>query len=171
MPEQLSNAQRSRVMATVKSQDTLPELRVRRLVHRMGFRYRLHGRDLPGTPDIVLPRLRKVINVHGCFWHAHRCRHGRRRPVSNSAYWRNKLRRNVIRDRQTRKRLHRAGWSELVVWECELRAIESAASRIFAFLRGDSSPQQARRPERRTIPGHIGKQPPRTGRRIGLGTP
>lgn len=121
-------------MAAVKSRDTKPELIVRRLVHSLGFRFRLHRRDLPGTPDIVLPRLRKIINVHGCFWHRHTCRHGRREPVINAAYWRAKRMGNAVRDRRNLRKLRRAGWRVLVVWECQTRSIERLYERIGSFL-------------------------------------
>ena len=121
-------------MASVKSRNTKPEIVVRRLVHRLGFRFRLHRRDLPGTPDIVLPRLRKVINVHGCFWHLHYCTHARRAPVNNGEYWRRKRLRNVARDRRTSELLKQAGWIPLVVWECELNQIERLTKRIRHFL-------------------------------------
>lgn len=111
--------QRSEIMARVKSGDTRPEMVVRRIVHGLGYRYRLHRRDLPGTPDLVLPRHRKVIFVHGCFWHQHRCPRGDRRPKSNQEYWIPKLQRNVQRDRRARRQLNRLGWSVLVVWECQ----------------------------------------------------
>src|SRR5689334_13283034 len=99
MPEKLTKAERSRVMAAVTSRDTTPEMIVRRFVHRLGYRFRLHRRDLPGTPDVVLPKLRKVINVHGCFWHLHTCAHARRMPVNNAEYWAEKRKRNAERDR------------------------------------------------------------------------
>src|SRR5260370_28556593 len=116
MVDKLTKAARSRVMAAVKSKDTTPELVVRRLVHRMGFRYRLHDSSLPGCPDLVLPRLRKIIIVNGCFWHMHLC--GRCRiPSSRRSYWVKKLRRNAMRDKQNMRALRHAGWKTLVVWE------------------------------------------------------
>lgn len=121
-------------MAAVKSRDTKPELAVRRLVHRMGFRFRLHRRDLPGTPDMVFPRLHKVINVHGCFWHAHSCRHARVAPVNNAEYWKRKRAGNVARDKRTSRLLKKDGWSILTVWECELCEIERLMNRLRAFL-------------------------------------
>ena len=135
MPETLTKEQRSGVMASVKSRDTKPEIVVRQLVHRLGFRFRLHRRDLPGTPDIVLPRLRKVINVHGCFWHFHTCQHARRAPVNNGEYWRRKRLRNAARDRQTTKLLANTGWKELIVWECEIRHERRLLALIDRFLR------------------------------------
>ena len=116
-----SRAERSRIMAAVKSQDTTPELVARRIAHALGYRYRLHVRALPGCPDMVLPRLRKIINVHGCFWHMHAC--GRCRiPASRRRYWEEKLRRNRERDRRTLRALRRANWRVLVVWECQTTA-------------------------------------------------
>jgi len=117
----VSVRRRSAIMARVRSQDTKPELRVRRLVHRLGYRYRLHRRDLPGAPDLVFPARRKVIFVHGCFWHQHRCPRGARQPANNSAYWLKKLEANQRRDRANRRRLAALGWGVLVLWECRLR--------------------------------------------------
>lgn len=121
------------MMASVRSKDTMPELWVRRLVHSLGYRFRLHRRDLPGTPDLVFPRLRKVIFVHGCFWHQHgRCRAGHV-PRSNVAYWIPKLTGNVARDRLNLRRLRQAGWNALTVWECELHR-KKLPAKIRAFL-------------------------------------
>jgi DNA mismatch endonuclease (patch repair protein) len=135
MPERLTQAERSRLMAAVKSRDTTPEMVVRRLVHRLGYRFRLHRRDLPGTPDLVLPRLRKVINVHGCFWHMHACQRRRRDPVNNADYWRRKREGNVARDARNVKKLSRRGWKILVVWECQTRDILKLTARIATFLK------------------------------------
>jgi len=121
-------------MAAVKSKDTVPELLVRRLVHRLGYRFRLHRRDLPGTPDIVLPRLRKIINVHGCFWHMHTCRHARRAPVTNAAYWRKKRLGNAARDRRVLRCLRRNGWQVLTIWECQTRDLLGLSRRLMRFL-------------------------------------
>jgi DNA mismatch endonuclease (patch repair protein) len=112
---------------------------VRRLVHALGYRYRLHVRGLPGTPDLVLARHGKVINVSGCFWHMHHC--GRCRvPASGRAYWVRKLRRNAERDRRTRRALARLGWRVLVVWECQTTAAKRAwlRGRLAAFLGADA---------------------------------
>ncbi|MFZ0479479.1 MAG: DNA mismatch endonuclease Vsr [Terriglobales bacterium] len=117
--DRLTIARRSENMRRIRSEDTKPEIRVRSLVHRMGYRFRLHRRDLPGRPDIVLPSLSKIIFVHGCFWHQHRgCIDGRL-PKSNSSYWLPKLERNKKRDKSNRTRLTRLGWESLVVWDCE----------------------------------------------------
>jgi DNA mismatch endonuclease, patch repair protein len=123
-------------MRAVKSKDTTPEIVVRRLVHALGYRFRLHRRDLPGTPDIVLPRLGKIINVHGCFWHRHGCRRGRVSPVRNAAYWQAKRARNASRDRRTAAQLRRAGWSVLTVWECQMQDVDRLSQRIREFLAG-----------------------------------
>jgi len=129
--------QRSEVMRRVRAFDTEPEMVVRRFVHSLGFRYRLHRRELPGNPDLVFPRLRKIIFVHGCFWHGHDCRAGRNRPSSNKNYWIPKLDRNKLRDRRNRSKLKRLGWDVLVVWECQLKHSGTVANRIAKFL-GDS---------------------------------
>jgi DNA mismatch endonuclease, patch repair protein len=144
MPEFISVAQRSQVMAAVKSRDTQPELYVRRIAHRLGFRFRLHVEELPGTPDIVFPRLKKIINVHGCFWHSHRCRHGQRSPVLNASYWQCKRARNVVRDRRVRRQLRRIGWQVLTIWECQLRDVDRVTKKIADFL-GDVGPGARRR--------------------------
>jgi DNA mismatch endonuclease (patch repair protein) len=107
-------------MQRIRKTDTKPEMVVRRLVHGMGYRYRLHQSKLPGCPDIVLPRLRKVILVHGCFWHRHDCADGRKLPRSKPEYWGPKLERNRRRDQASLARLRELGWRALVVWECEI---------------------------------------------------
>jgi DNA mismatch endonuclease (patch repair protein) len=135
-------SERSRIMAAVKSKDTSPELVVRRLVHSLGYRYRLHVASLPGTPDLVFPSRKKIIFVHGCFWHGHSCADGHR-PKSNATYWGPKIAKNIERDRVNRERLSSFGWSVVTVYECELasstesilhqlclrRHVESAASK------------------------------------------
>lgn len=133
MADTVSPATRSRVMAAVKGKDTAPELMVRRCVHSLGFRYRLHVAGLPGKPDLVFPRLRKIIEVRGCFWHGHRC--GRCRiPATRRRYWLNKLRRNVERDQSNLSRLRRSGWRVLVLWECRLADERRLRGRLLAFL-------------------------------------
>lgn len=136
MADKLSPERRSVNMRAIKSKDTKPELEVRRLVHSMGFRYRLHRKDLPGRPDLVFAGRRKVIFVHGCFWHQHpatECLDGRR-PKSNTSYWDLKLQRNVDRDIENRKALEGADWQTLVVWECELKDQNKLTAKIKAFL-------------------------------------
>jgi DNA mismatch endonuclease, patch repair protein len=121
-------------MARVRGRDTVPELFVRSLVHRLGYRFRLQGRDLPGRPDLVFRSRRKVIFVHGCFWHSHsRCANARV-PKSRHAFWANKLSSNKARDRRSLSKLTRMGWSYLVVWECDLSAPEPLAGKIIEFL-------------------------------------
>ena len=117
--------QRSYNMSRIRGRDTKPELIVRSLVHQMGFRFRLHRKDLSGKPDLVLPRHRKVIFVHGCFWHSHRCRYGRVTPRTNAGFWQNKRLGTVARDRRNRHDLRRDGWQVLTVWECWTRELES----------------------------------------------
>lgn len=121
-------------MAAVKSRDTKPELIVRRLVHRLGYRFRLHRRGLPGTPDIVFPTARKIINVHGCFWHVHTCQRTRKNPVNHAAYWNQKRAGNVERDRLNLRRLRRGGWKVLTIWECQTRDIPRLTTRLADFL-------------------------------------
>lgn len=126
--------ERRRIMQAVQSSDTGPELKIRRILHRMGYRYRLHRKDLPGTPDLVFPGRKKVVFVHGCFWHWHGCRYGQL-PKSRLDYWQPKLERNVERDRERIFRLEEAGWTVHVVWQCEIRReFETAIAEIAAFL-------------------------------------
>lgn len=123
-------------MRAVKAKDTKPEWIVRRLAHAMGYRYRLHVTNLPGKPDLVFPKRKKVILVHGCFWHGHPCHRGKRKPQTNIAYWEAKISRNQVRDGMNRKALKRLGWDVLVVWECELKAktIPRVRQRIKNYL-------------------------------------
>ena len=126
--------QRSRTMRAVRSHDTKPEMAVRRLLHRLGYRYRLHRRDLPGTPDIVFGPRRKVIFVHGCFWHGHSCPRGARLPATNVDYWRRKIDRNVERHAEQTERLRATGWATLVIWECQTAPEQTLVERLRAFL-------------------------------------
>ena len=132
----LSPADRSRVMSAIKNKDTAPELLVRRLVHGMGYRFRLHRRDLPGCPDIVLPRHRKVILVHGCFWHRHSCPRGKSVPETRTAFWKAKFEANKRRDSRARQKLQTQGWRVATVWECQLRPSNQSrlVDRIRRFL-------------------------------------
>ncbi len=115
-----SKEKRSKVMAKIRSENTKPEVMLRSLLHKEGFRFRIHKKDLPGKPDIVLPKYNTIIFVHGCFWHYHKnCREGRI-PDTNSIFWSNKLRKTVERDKQYQEALCNLGWQVLVVWECEL---------------------------------------------------
>lgn len=129
-----SRSKRSEIMSRVKGKDTRPEKIVRTLLHAMGFRFRLHRRDLPGCPDIVLPRHNRIILVHGCFWHGHtRCRK-KKLPQTNADFWRDKISANVKRDRTAARELRSLGWSLLVIWECETRDYERLKSRLTKFL-------------------------------------
>lgn len=131
----LTPRERSRLMAKIKGKGTRPEMLVRRLVHGMGFRYRLHVRSLPGCPDLVFPRHRKIIFVSGCFWHLHSCVNGCRLPKTRARFWREKLTGNKRRDARNVRALRRAGWSVLVVWECQTRQPERLARRVTRFLK------------------------------------
>jgi len=132
----LSPEQRSERMGRVRGAHTVPELTVRRIVFGLGYRYRLHGRDLPGRPDLVFRRSRRVILVHGCFWHRHRSRLCRlaRLPKSRIGFWTEKLEANRLRDQKNVRALKQAGWAVLVVWECELANIERVSKRIQRFM-------------------------------------
>ncbi|MDE2936535.1 MAG: very short patch repair endonuclease [Chloroflexota bacterium] len=112
---------RSKIMRAVKSKDTAPELVVRRIAHRMGFRFRLHPPNLPGKPDLAFPRYRTAILVHGCFWHGHDCRRGSRTPIRNRDYWVSKIKRNQGRDERVGRELAELGWRVLVIWECQTK--------------------------------------------------
>lgn len=135
--DRISQAARSANMRQIASKGTKPELAVRRLVHGMGFRYRLHRHDLPGRPDLVFPGRRKVIFVHGCFWHQHAGCKRAHRPQSNLNYWVPKLQRNQERDVANRGRLGKLGWGVFVVWECEVGIAVDLADRIASFLNDD----------------------------------
>lgn len=125
---------RSAQMARVKHSDTKPEMNARRAAHRLGYRFRLHRRDLPGTPDMVFPRLRKIIMVNGCFWHQHEgCRRARL-PKSRPEYWLPKLARNKERDEQVIHALNALGWDVLTLWECQAKNVDAACAAIAHFL-------------------------------------
>ena len=121
-------------MRAVKSRDTAPELAVRRLLYGMGYRYRLHGKNLPGKPDIVFPGRRKVIFVHGCFWHDHNCPRGARSPKTNAEYWQTKRRRNKERDTTHDSNLSAMGWKSLTIWECERSNLTELPMKLKLFL-------------------------------------
>jgi len=133
--DKISAEQRSEIMRRVRGKDTTPELAVRKLVYGMGFRYRLHVRDLPGTPDLVFRPRWKVIFVHGCFWHRHSGCRCFRAPKSNVSFWASKLEKNANRDRRNQRLLKRNGWDYLVIWECQLRDPRALTARIQAFFR------------------------------------
>ena len=130
-----SKSKRSEVMASIRGRDTRPERVVRSIVHRLGYRFRLNVRDLPGSPDLVLPRLDTVIFVHGCFWHRHPgCRYATT-PATRVRFWQEKFDANVARDRRVAGQLRRLGWSVLTVWECQLKRPEVVADRLERLLR------------------------------------
>ena len=133
--DRLTSEQRSAHMSRIRGKDTSPEMVVRRVAHAMGYRFRLHRRDLPGSPDVVFPSRRKVIFVHGCFWHGHDCRKAHM-PRTNTAYWAAKIERNRERDAASLHALRELGWGVLVVWECEMKDRRTLGSRIKTFLDG-----------------------------------
>lgn len=138
MADKLSPEQRSKNMGKIRSKGTSPETAVRKLTHRLGFRFRLHRKDLPGKPDLVFPGKKKVILVHGCFWHQHddpACKIARI-PKSKTDYWIPKLQGNVERDKQHLHALEDMGWQVLILWECETKELEALEKRITGFLSG-----------------------------------
>ena len=134
MTDVFDKAQRSAVMRRVKGRDTKPEMIVRRALTRLGARYRLHRKDLPGSPDVAMPGRRLAIFVHGCFWHGHDCARGARVPQQNRDYWIAKVGRNRSRDVETRAKLEAAGWRVEVVWECELKDAAGLEARLKGVL-------------------------------------
>lgn len=136
MADSMSTTQRRNLMSRIRSKDTTPELIVRRLAFRAGYRFRLHSHHLPGRPDIVFPSRCKVILVHVCSWHRHNCANGRVEPKTRTAFWNNKFESNIARDIAVKGQLRRDGWKVLVVWECETRARshDRLLSRLKTFL-------------------------------------
>lgn len=132
--DRLTPSQRSSLMSKVRGKNTRPEEIVRSLLHRMGFRFRLHRKYLPGTPDIILPKYRTVIFVHGCFWHRHPGCKKASTPQTNTSFWKKKLARNVERDAEIARELTQNGWRVLVVWECELKNTEALSARLLREL-------------------------------------
>jgi len=143
---------RSRIMAAVPQFDSRPEIAVRRMIHALGYRFRLHCKGLPGRPDIVLPRHRKVVFVHGCFWHRHGCRKTTT-PATNSAFWAEKFASNRARDKRIILELKRLGWKPLVVWECQLDKPDRMLLKLISFLESQgtrrSNNNKAEHPETR----------------------
>jgi len=129
--------QRSYNMSQIRCKNTKPEIIVRSLVHRMGYRFALHRKDLPGHPDMVLTRHSKIIFVHGCFWHMHKCRYGGVKPSTNVKFWRTKREGNAARDRRNLRKLRKDGWKVLVVWECQTRNPAKLTERIRGFLEAE----------------------------------
>lgn len=133
MVDNRSPESRSALMSRIGGKDTAPELVVRRLLYALGYRFRLHRSDLPGTPDIVFPSRRKVIFVNGCFWHAHGCRIGRP-PKSHPEFWLPKLERNRLKDARNRRALRNLGWGVLIVWQCQIKSQDRLAAQMLSFL-------------------------------------
>lgn len=126
--------ERSEIMSMVHSKDTKPELLIRRLIYGMGFRYRLHCKELPGKPDIVMIGRKKIVDVRGCFWHGHEgCKYGRL-PKSREDFWKAKIDRNRERDSKNQRILNEAGWRVFVVWQCELKDLETLKTRLHEFI-------------------------------------
>ena len=132
--DNLNENQRSYCMSRIREKNTNPELVVRRVLHKLGYRFRLHRKDLSGVPDIVLPRHRTVIFVHGCFWHQHPGCNRARQPKSNIEYWSGKLANNIERSKVAITRLKRSGWRVVIIWECETKQLELLEKRISEFL-------------------------------------
>lgn len=142
MVDTLTPAERSERMSRIRSRDTQPELVVRRYLHRAGLRYRVHARDLPGNPDIVMPKYGVIIFVEGCFWHGHYCQGGRV-PATNSSFWAAKIAGNRARDKRNRSTLRHAGWHVLRIWECQLtkrRRREETLGKLVSRIRVSSPP-------------------------------
>lgn len=135
MTDVLTPEQRKLNMSRIRNKDTRPEIVVRSLVHRMGYRFRLNVRKLPGKPDLVLSRYKKIIFVHGCFWHMHKCKYGNVKPQTNAEFWQNKRIGNVERDKKNLSLLRKNGWKVLIVWECWIRNPTSLINRIEKFLK------------------------------------
>ena len=129
-----SAEKRSEIMRAVKSKDTKPEVALRKALFAKGFRYLLNVKDLPGKPDVVFPKYRAVLFVHGCFWHGHDCPRGARRPQTNPEYWRSKIARNRKRDHNAVAALQRRGWSVKISWECDLKHLPEEANKIAGWL-------------------------------------
>ncbi|WP_271200290.1 very short patch repair endonuclease [Methylopila turkensis] len=141
-----TSAARSAVMRAVKARDTKPERTVRRLAHALGYRFRLHRKDLPGTPDLVFPTRKKVVFVHGCFWHGHDCARGARTPKANADYWRAKVERNRARDARAVDDLAALGWEALVLWECALKDADAVACLLRGFLGAPGAARDSSKP-------------------------
>src|SRR4051794_41747802 len=124
MADVFTPQKRSEIMSRISGKDTAPEIRVRRLLHAFGFRFRLHRSDLPGKPDIVLPRHRKIVLIHGCFWHGHPSCPRAALPTTNTVFWERKIGGNMKRDRKVRRELRSLGWKVLVLWQCQLKNME-----------------------------------------------
>lgn len=141
MADTVSTDKRSWIMSRIKSKDTKPELAVRSLLFGMGLRFRLHKSELPGHPDVVLPKLQTVVFVHGCFWHRHKNCRDNSNPATNSEFWQAKFKRNVDRDARNKRELRKLGWRVLTVWECELKNLAKLERRLRRLLLKDTGPE------------------------------
>lgn len=134
MSDIFTREKRSWIMSHVKGKDSSPELLVRKIVHKMGYRFRLHSNKLPGKPDIVLPKHRKVIFVHGCFWHGHEGCSRSKRPSSNIEFWENKITRTIQRDNHVIEELRKMKWEVLIIWQCEISKVECLSNKLSEFF-------------------------------------
>ncbi|MCD4828664.1 MAG: very short patch repair endonuclease [Candidatus Cloacimonetes bacterium] len=134
MTDVFDQKKRQWIMRRVKSKNTAFELKIRSKLHGMGYRYRIHCKDLPGSPDIVFVAKKKVILLHGCFWHGHNCKRGARVPKTNTQYWKKKIKANVVRDKDNLRKLDEMGWKALAIWECQMNDFDGVIKRIHEFL-------------------------------------
>ena len=138
MADRFSPEKRSQIMSRVKGRNTSPERTVRSWLHRLGYRFRLHHKKLPGHPDIVLPKYRAVIFVHGCFWHGHQGCSRSKRPATNREFWDKKIDATIQRDREVQQRLHAMNWRVLVIWQCEIKNGDMITARLRDFIEGNN---------------------------------
>lgn len=148
MADIVSPEKRSLMMAGIRGKDTVPELIIRKGLHAQGFRFRIHDSKLPGNPDIVLPKFKAAIFIHGCFWHGHNC-HLFKWPVSRQEFWKKKIKRNIEKDREVLSALHEQGWRTFIVWECSLKGktrltLDKVLNKIAAWTRGKNIKEEIR---------------------------
>jgi DNA mismatch endonuclease (patch repair protein) len=129
-----SRGKRSQIMSRISGKDTKPEILVRSLLHRMGYRFRVHKKDLPGKPDITLPKHKKVIFVHGCFWHGHEACPRSKRPSTNAEFWNKKIDSNIVRDKKNIQSLENLGWKTLTLWTCEIKNQDLSKHKLISFM-------------------------------------
>lgn len=158
--DRIDKKRRSWNMGRIKGRDTAPEVQVRSILHRAGYRFRLHRKDLPGRPDIVLSKHQTVVFVHGCFWHRHRGCPNCSTPKSNAEFWEAKFSGNIKRDKQNIAKLEKSGWHVIVVWECELRDLEHLEKRLLTFFDQQVNLSEQAKLEKRSGQ-HIGHEMPK----------
>ncbi len=134
MSDIFTKDKRSKIMSSIKNKDTRPELAVRSLLHRMGHRFRLHQKDLPGKPDIILKKHKTVVFVHGCYWHRHNCKRGQSMPSSNKEFWQRKFRGTIERDKKVQEQLKKLDWNVGVIWQCELKTQSDTVKKLENIL-------------------------------------